>query len=87
MYNTISIYNPEYRQRFIDHFNNKYITIIENPTYKLFNHDYKNKNQDRMFTDSLVYIPSLYNMTESEIVYLSDLIHEYYGFIYICPIK
>lgn len=83
IYNTLSVFNPDNRTKFINHLNNKTIPIMENPTYKLFTHNYENKNQDRMFTDSLVYIPSLYNMTESEIIYLCNVIHEFYGWIYI----
>ena len=83
IYNTISIYNPDNRKKFINHLNTKTIPIMENPTYKLFAHNYENKIQDRMFTDSLLYLPSLYNMTEPEIIYLCHVIHEFYDFIYI----
>ena len=42
IYNTIYVKNP---QKFIKFFNKKYIPVIDNPTYKLFNFDYNGKKR------------------------------------------
>lgn len=72
-----SIYIKDKKQEFIDMLNNRYITVIENPTYKLFNHKYKNKEKDQIDVDSIVYIPSLMNMTTTEIKYLVKIIKNF----------
>ena len=76
----LTIYNTIYardRQQFIDFCNKKYVPVIDNPTYKLFNFDYNGKQKDRIFNDSLVYIPSLYAMPDNKIDLLVSLIQEY----------
>ena len=45
------------------------ICVVKNPTYKIFNHDYNGKDSDE-FNNSLIYLPSLANMTDREMVYL-----------------
>ena len=51
------------------------ICMVPNPTYKIFNHDYKGKEVDEEFNNSLVYMPSLANMSDEEMNYLSHKIN------------
>tara|TARA_B100000767_G_C19726705_1_gene519817 strand:+ start:112 stop:1320 length:1209 start_codon:yes stop_codon:yes gene_type:complete len=74
LYNTIRV---KERVKFINNLNQKYIPVIDNPTYKLFNFDYSTKQQDLEFNNSLVYIPTLYTMNCSEISQLIDIIETY----------
>ena len=41
----------------------------------IFNHDYKGKEVDEEFNNSLVYMPSLANMSDEEMNYLSHKIN------------
>ena len=75
-YNTMSVQN---REQFIDYFNNLNIPIIENPTYKTFNFPHTNKEQYENFNNTLVYLPSLAIMTDTEITYLAILLNNYYS--------
>ena len=52
--------------------------IIENPTWKVFNFNYKNSERYKKFNDSLIYIPSLPIMKNFEIKYLADKIEKYH---------
>jgi hypothetical protein len=74
IYNTIVVKNKEL---FINHLNYNNIPVIDNPTYKLFNFDYDTKEQDESFNNSLVYIPTLYNMPFWEIKELVEIIKSY----------
>ena len=67
------------REQFIDYFNNLNIPIIENPTYKTFNFPHTNKEQYENFNNTLVYLPSLAIMTDTEITYLAILLNNYYS--------
>ena len=68
VYNTIYFNNDNNKKKnIIKYFNEKYIPIIENPTYKLFTFDYKNKEKDIKFNGSLYYIPCLMNLNKKEI--------------------
>ena len=72
VYNTIYFNNNNKNNNnnnynIIKYFNDKYIPIIENPTYKLFTFDYINKEKDITFNDSLYYIPCLMNLNKNEI--------------------
>ncbi len=73
-YNTISVEN---REEFIDFLNKSNIPVLENPTWKIFNFDYKNSEKYKKFNDSLVYIPSLPIMTDEEINYLVCKVTDY----------
>tara|TARA_B100000787_G_C16194691_1_gene299895 strand:- start:2205 stop:3047 length:843 start_codon:yes stop_codon:yes gene_type:complete len=74
IYNTLVIKN---QTRFINQLNSRYIPVIENPTYKLFTFDYETKSQDEDFNNSLVYLPTLYNMPLWEIKELAGIINSY----------
>ena len=73
-YNTIIVKD---RDKIIKYFNKNRIPIIENPTYKMFNFVYKDSEKYQKFNDSIVYIPSLPIMNDSEIIYLATLINDY----------
>ena len=49
--------------------------MVPNPTYKIFNHDYEGKEVDEEFDNSLVYMPSLANMSDDEMNYLAHKIN------------
>lgn len=51
------------------------ICMVPNPTYKIFNHEYEGKDIDEEFNNSLVYMPSLANMSEEEMDYLAHKIN------------
>lgn len=73
VYNTIYCNNNS----IINYFNNRYIPIIDNPTYKLFNFDYPNKINDIRFNNSLYYIPSIMNLNTKEIKELVSKLKEF----------
>ena len=73
-YNTISV---EDREKFVESFNKLNIPVLENPTWKIFNFSYKDSEKYKKFNDSLVYIPSLPIMTDTEINYLANKINNY----------
>ena len=75
-YNTISIKNKE---KFIEYLNKLKISCLANPTYKTFNFNYKNSKKYEDINNSIVYIPSLANMNDNEIIYLAELINNYYN--------
>jgi len=66
VYNTISIMDSDERTKLIDELTNRYITVMENPTYKTFS--------SNEFNQSLVYLPSLANMTFDEMSQLAEII-------------
>ena len=74
-YNTISIKNKD---KFIKFFSKHNIHILPNPTWKIFNFEYKNSDKYKLFNNSIIYIPSLPIMTDSEINYLAEKINKYY---------
>ncbi|MHA1954774.1 MAG: hypothetical protein ACW96U_12590 [Candidatus Heimdallarchaeaceae archaeon] len=76
-YNTIII-DANLVNEFAEFLNKQHISCILNPTYKLFNISYENDSEDKEFIDSIVYLPSLANMSEKEIVYLSKTLKEFY---------
>lgn len=51
------------------------ICMVPNPTYKIFNHEYEGKDIDEKFNNSLVYMPSLGNMSDQEMEYLTHKIN------------
>ena len=53
------------------------ICVVDNPTYKIFNHSYEGKIQDEHFNDSLIYMPSLANMSDDEMKYLIKILNNY----------
>ena len=74
-YNTISVENTDDFCNFLKKNN---IVSIKNPTWKMFNFEYKNSDYHETFNNSLVYIPSLPIMNDSEINFLANKIKEYY---------
>ena len=42
------------------------IPTIQNPTYKIFNHNYENKSKDEYFNSSILYLPTLVSMNNNE---------------------
>jgi len=76
-YNTILIPWLQHKV-FFDYFNNKNISIITNPTYKIFNKSYPCRYTDNKFNNSLIYLPSVANMTEKEMNYLANKINTFY---------
>lgn len=78
--NLLSIYNTiqvKDRDTFIKYLNDNYIPVIDNPTYKLFSFDYKHKQKDWEFNNSLVYLPTLYKMPFWEIKELVEILSNY----------
>ena len=74
-YNTISVQNTDDFCNFLK-INN--IISHKNPTWKIFNFEYNNSDYYETFNNSLVYIPSLPIMNDSEINFLANKINEYY---------
>jgi len=74
-YNTISVENTDDFCNFLKKNN---IISHKNPTWKIFNFEYKNSDYYETFNNSLVYIPSLPIMNDSEINFLANKIKEYY---------
>ena len=74
-----SVYNTIYcpNKNIINYFNNLYVPIIENPTYKLFNFEYPNKDEDIKFNESLYYLPSIMNLNENEIKELVSILEKF----------
>ena len=66
-YNAVYI-DEKYKQRCIDYFDRHNICIINNPTYKTFEHANK---EVKTFLDNIFYLPCVYNLTKQEIVHLS----------------
>tara|TARA_B100000902_G_scaffold399439_1_gene470291 strand:- start:20 stop:1234 length:1215 start_codon:yes stop_codon:yes gene_type:complete len=75
-YNTVSI-NENKINDFVSYLDKLNICVVKNPTYKVFDHEYANKEKDIKFNNSLVYIPSLGGMTDDEILYLSKTLGEF----------
>ncbi len=76
-YNTIllkeSLVDP-----FLAFFNNNNMSVITNPTYKLFNFPDKFSEKDEQFNNGIVYLPSLANMKEFEIRNLASYIIQFH---------
>ena len=68
-YNTFHI-DLDRMKEFCTFMKDSNICVVKNPTYKIFNHQYKSKEVDVEFNNSLVYMPSLGNMTDTEMKYL-----------------
>ncbi|MHA1521741.1 MAG: hypothetical protein ACTSRK_16295 [Promethearchaeota archaeon] len=84
-YNTILI-EDHLVLPFLDFFNHHHISVIANPTYKMFNITYDSIAKDQKFNDGIVYLPSHANMNEEEMEYLSIRIREFYR-KYVLPLK
>lgn len=76
-YNTISI-EPALVEQFLQYMNQFSISVIANPTYKLFNHSYDQLSSHEKLNNSIVYLPSVANMTRKEMDYLSNRIKQFY---------
>lgn len=76
-YNTINV--PESAAKhFLMYFNNHNMSVISNPTYKLFNFPNKFSLRDERFNNGIIYLPSVANMKEFEIQYLASYIINFY---------
>ena len=75
-YNTFYI-DKNNLTKFKNYMKKNNICVVDNPTYKIFNHDYDGKIQDKYFNDSLVYMPSLANMNDNEMKYLIKKLNNY----------
>lgn len=73
-YNSVCVKD---RVKLIEYFNSMSIPIIENPTYKIFNFEHKDKMKYKIFNDSIVYLPSLAIMTKEEINLLACMLNNY----------
>ena len=84
-YNTIHM-DENLVQPFLEFFNRHHISVIANPTYKMFNFTYDTLEKDQKFNDGIVYMPSHANMSEEEMEYLSMRIRQFYQ-KYVLPSK
>ncbi len=75
-YNTIFM-DVNKINEFMNYMGKLNICVIKNPTYKVFDHNYDNKMKDETFNNSLLYIPSLGNMTGSEMIFLGDCLNNF----------
>lgn len=80
--NLLTAYNPIYIpdnniNKFLNYVNDKNICILVNPTYKIFNFDYENRDKNKEFIDNILYLPSIANMNDKEMKYLSNILDEY----------
>jgi len=75
-YNTIFIEVNKINE-FMHYMEKLNVCVIKNPTYKIFDHDYDNKIKDETFNNSLLYIPSLGNMTDVEMLFLGDCLNNF----------
>jgi len=76
-YNTIMI-KEELVDQFLEFLNHYNMSGLPNPTYKMFNHSYKNDSRYMKFNNGIAYLPSIVNMTKQEIIFLSNKIKEFY---------
>lgn len=74
IYNAVTVEN---KIQFITFCNNRYVPVLENPTYKLFTFEYSNKHIDNTFNDSIVFIPSIYNLPPNKLKQLSLLLMDW----------
>ncbi|WP_371806357.1 hypothetical protein [Candidatus Lokiarchaeum ossiferum] len=76
-YNTIQV--PESSiKHFLQYFNDHNMSVITNPTYKLFNFPNKFSQKDEQFNNGIIYLPSVANMKKFEIRYLASYIINFY---------
>ena len=75
-YNTVYV-KEDKMDEFINYLDRLNICVVKNPTYKIFDHEYKNKEKDKKFNNSLLYIPSLGGMTDKELLYLSEVLDDF----------
>ena len=75
-YNTIFM-DVNKINEFMNYMEKLNICVIKNPTYKVFDHNYDNKMKDETFNNSLLYIPSLGNMTGLEMIFLGDCLNNF----------
>jgi hypothetical protein len=75
-YNTIFIEVNKINE-FMHYMEKLNVCVVKNPTYKIFDHDYDNKIKDETFNNSLLYIPSLGNMTDMEMLFLGDCLNKF----------
>jgi len=76
-YNAILL-NESLVDPFLSFFNNNDMSVITNPTYKIFNFPVKFSERDEHFCNGIVYLPSLANMKEFEIRNLASYIIQFF---------
>ncbi len=65
-------------EKFLKYMDDRSISSIENPTYKLFNMPYEDDARYKKFNSGLVYLPSVANMTRDEIQYMAGSIEDFF---------
>ena len=65
------------RKKLIHYLNSMSMPVIENPTYKIFNFEHKDKIIYEKFNNSIVYLPSLALLTKQEITILACMLNNY----------
>ncbi|MHA1111663.1 MAG: hypothetical protein ACTSRE_11215 [Promethearchaeota archaeon] len=75
-YNTIYV-EKSHVEKFLLFMNKSDICIIWNPTYKMFNFEYKGNEKYQKFFDGFIYLPCLAIMSNEEIHYLADRIEKF----------
>ena len=80
--NLLSAYNAIYipnngLNKFLQHIRNEKICVLVNPTYKIFNFPYINRDQDEKFVKNLLYLPSIANMQGEEMKYINTLLKSF----------
>ncbi|MBN1328145.1 MAG: hypothetical protein JXA54_01615 [Candidatus Heimdallarchaeota archaeon] len=63
---------------FLKFLSDHHISSLPNPTYKLFNHQYKNEEKYKKFNNGIVYLPSTTNMKKADIIQITNLIKVFY---------
>ncbi|MHA1212740.1 MAG: hypothetical protein ACTSSH_09790 [Candidatus Heimdallarchaeota archaeon] len=76
-YNTI-VLKEELVDTFLEFLDRNNMVGLPNPTYKIFNHPYKNDAKYKKFNNGLAYLPCIANMTNDEIIYLTNKLKEFY---------
>ena len=80
--NLLTAYNAIYipnrgLNKFLNHIRNEKLCVLVNPTYKIFNFPYPNRDQDKEFVENLLYLPSIANMQVEEMKYINDLLKSF----------
>ncbi len=73
-----AIYVPHRNiNRFLEHIKDEQFCVLVNPTYKIFNFEYKNRDKNKKFVDNLLYLPSIANMNQDEMLYISNILDNF----------
>ncbi|MHA1124720.1 MAG: hypothetical protein ACTSO7_03355 [Candidatus Heimdallarchaeota archaeon] len=76
-YNTLII-KEELVDELLEFCNYYNMSSLPNPTYKIFNHKYKNDSRYIKFNNGIAYVPSIINMNKREIIFLTNKLKEFY---------